>query len=183
MAHRIGQAYVYQLVSVLGLFLPAASALACRPCIGKNMTHFINSTYFEGYVIGKHNCPTAGPNPYSDPSVINTHCPFFIPWVPTVLEDVTFDDGAYQHYVDQISVISCLVYAVELSSKGVQPRWTSIGGVPAVCVNFTSFLQTLKNHTVVVNPGKLGMLHHFSPGAIKWFTVITCVLALLLALS
>lgn len=183
MAHRISQAHVHQLVSLLGVLLPTASALACRPCVGKNVTQFSNSTYFEGYVIGKHNCPTAGLNPNPDPAVINTHCPFFIPWVPTILEDVKFKDSAYQNYVDQVSVISCLVYAVEMSSKGVQPVWTSISGIPAVCVNFTSFVNALKNHTVVAHPGKLGMLHHFSPASIKWFTVITCVLALLLALS
>lgn len=183
MAHRVSQTYVCKLVGVLGLLVCTAEALACRPCLGKNATHFQNSTYFEGVVIGQHNCQTAGINPNPDPNVINPHCPFFIPWVPTIIEDVKFTDGAYQSYLDQLSLISCMVYAVEMHSKGVQPVWYSISGIPSVCVNFTSFVKALHNHTVVASPGKLDTLHHFSPNAIRWFSVITCVLSLLLALS
>lgn len=167
----------------MGLYVSSATALACRPCLGKNMTHFTNSTYFEGYVFGQHNCPTAGENPNKDPNVINTHCPFFIPWVPTILEDVNFSDGAYQHYVDQISLISCMVYAVEMHTKGLQPIWYSISGIPSVCVNFTSFVRALHNHTTNAVPTQMSMLHHFSPTTIRWFTVITFVIALLIALT
>lgn len=182
MAYRINKARLCELACIVGLYIPTAAALACRPCLGKNITHFQNSTYFEGYIFGQHNCPTAGENPSKDPNVINTHCPFFIPWVPTILEDVSFIDGAYQHYVDQISLISCMVYAVEMHTKGVQPIWYSISGIPSVCVNFTSFVQALHNHTTNAVPNQLSMLHHFSPTTVRWFSVITCVIALLIAL-
>lgn len=98
------------------------------------------------------------------------------------MDNVQFDDNAYQPYLDQLSFISCMVYAVEMGQRGVRPVLMNVSGVISVCVNYTSYLEHLKNFGKNLTAPQLGTLHHFSPDVIRWFTVITCVIAILVAL-
>lgn len=96
------------------------------------------------------------------------------------VRDAVHLNGTYQNYLDALTVISCLVYAVEMGSKGVHPRLFNVSGVISVCVNYTDFVRVVRNHTQFLEVDLKGhVLHFVHPSVIKWATVITCLVALL----
>lgn len=102
--------------------------------------------------------------------------------MPVLQEDVKFNDGAYQPYLDQLSFISCMVYAVDMGQRGLNPVFRNVSGVLSVCVNYTSYLSYLHTYHKNLTATQMSRLHHFSPETIRWATIITCVIAVLVAI-
>lgn len=173
MAYRTFEAVVY-LLAGLGHLYSLAEALGCRPCYGRNTADIqMKSNLAMPAAIETNKCKKPG-------SCQNGTVVFSL---KVDVSDQVHLNGTYQNYLDALSVIGCLVYAVEMGSKGVQPRLLNVSGVISVCVNFTDFVRVVRNHTTTLDGDHKGNILHFvHPSVIKWVTVITCVVSLLLAL-
>lgn len=184
MEYRIGQAVVFLLACYVGFHIPTAASLGCRPCIGRNVSHLENHTANPHPIaVAPASCVNqAGKSEKSMSYLACSHGEIKFPLMPVLSEDVKFNDGAYQPYLDQLSFISCMVYAVEMGQRGLSPVFRNVSGVLSVCVNYTSYLAYLSSYHKNLTAESLNRLHHFSPEAIRWATLITCVLAVLLAL-
>lgn len=168
----------------MGCHIPKAAALGCRPCIGRNVSHLHNQT------VNPHPMAVAPATCIGQDGKVTdsikylacSHGEIHFPLMPMLSEDVKFNDGAYQPYLDQLSFIGCMVYAVDMGQRGLTPVFRNVSGVLSVCVNFTSYLKHLNTYHRNLTATQLSRLHHFSPEAIRWATIITCVIAVLVAI-
>lgn len=184
MEYRINQAFVFLLACYVGFHIPKAAALGCRPCIGRNVSHLHNQTT-NPHPIAIAPAQCIGQDGQSQSSMKYLACSrgeIKFPLMPVLSEDVNFNDGAYQPYLDQLSFISCMVYAVDMGQRGLTPVFRNISGVLSVCVNYTSFLHHLNTYHQNLTATQISRLHHFSPETIRWATIITCVIAVLVAI-
>lgn len=170
MAHRVHQTLVLLLASACHI-TQFAEALGCRPCLGRDAALIVgNSNIAMPAAIETSKCRKSGSCPNG--TVVFT--------LKVDVKDSITLNGTYQEYLDALSVLGCLVYAVEMGSKGVHPRLMNVSGTPSVCVNFTDFVRVVRNHTTTLTEDLKGhVLHFVHPSVIKWVTVITCVIALL----
>lgn len=184
MEYRINQALVFLLACHVGFHIPKAAALGCRPCIGRNVSNLYNQTNNPHPIaVAPAQCINQeGKQENSIKYLSCSHGEIKFPLMPVLAEDVKFDDGAYQPYLDQLSFISCMVYAVDMGQRGLTPVFRNVSGVLSVCVNYTSYLNYLKTYHQNLTATQLSRLHHFSPETIRWATIITCVIAVLVAI-
>lgn len=184
MEYRIDQALVFLLACYVGLYIPTAAALGCRPCIGRNVSHLYNQTANPHPIaVAPAQCVGQDGKMKDATNYLScSHGEIKFPLMPVLSEDVNFNDGAYQPYLDQLSFISCMVYAVDMGQRGLTPVFRNVSGVLSVCVNYTSFLRHLNTYHKNLTASQLNRLHHVSPEAIRWATIITCVIAVLVAI-
>lgn len=184
MEYRINQALVFLLACYVGFYIPEAATLGCRPCIGRNISHLHNQTRNPHPIAV---APAICKNQEGiEEKAINylacSHGEIKFPLMPQLLEDVNFSDDSYQPYLDQLSFIGCMVYAVDMGQRGLTPVFRNVSGVLSVCVNYTSYVKYLHTYHKNLTASQLNRLHHFSPETIRWATIITCVIAVLVAI-
>lgn len=92
-----------------------------------------------------------------------------------------FTGGGHDDIANIVTLAACFVHAVELGQAGFVPAFYNYSGVLSVCVNYTDYLSHVKNftHHQVLS---LHTRHVLSPAAIRWGTVISLCLAVLLAI-
>nr|WGO81915.1 GP4 [Porcine reproductive and respiratory syndrome virus] len=161
-----------------------SQAFACKPCFSSSLSDIKTNT-------------TAAPNfvPLQDISCLRhgnststafrkiPQCRTAIgtPVYITITANVT--DENYLHSSDLLMLSSCLFYASEMSEKGFKVIFGNVSGIVAVCVNFTSYVQHVKDFTrrsLVV--AHVRLLHFMTPETMRWATVLACLFAILLAI-
>nr|AAD32104.1 envelope protein GP4 [Porcine reproductive and respiratory syndrome virus] len=164
--------------------LLVSSAFACKPCFSSSLSDIkTNTTAAAGFaVLQDISCLRHG-NPSSEAIRKIPQCRTAIgtPVYVTVTANVT--DENYLHSSDLLMLSSCLFYASEMSEKGFKVVFGNVSGIVAVCVNFTSYVQHVKEFTqrsLVVDHVRL--LHFMTPETMRWATVLACLFAILLAI-
>nr|UWL59108.1 GP4 protein [Porcine reproductive and respiratory syndrome virus] len=161
-----------------------SQAFACKPCFSSSLSDIqTNTTAAAGFaVLQDVSCLRHG---YSSSEAFrkSRQCRTAIgtPVYITVTANVT--DENYLHSSDLLMLSSCLFYASEMSEKGFKVIFGNVSGVVAVCVNFTSYVQHVKELTqrsLVVDHVRL--LHFMTPETMRWATVLACLFAILLAI-
>nr|ANP24088.1 GP4 [Porcine reproductive and respiratory syndrome virus]ANP24102.1 GP4 [Porcine reproductive and respiratory syndrome virus]ANP24109.1 GP4 [Porcine reproductive and respiratory syndrome virus]ANP24116.1 GP4 [Porcine reproductive and respiratory syndrome virus] len=161
-----------------------SQAFACKPCFSSSLSDITtNTTAAAGFaVLQDISCLRHG---HQTPETIgkSRQCRTAIgtPVYITVTANVT--DENYLHSSDLLMLSSCLFYASEMSEKGFKVIFGNVSGIVAVCVNFTSYVQHVKESTqrsLVVNHVRL--LHFMTPETMRWATVLACLFAVLLAI-
>nr|QNL10115.1 GP4 [Porcine reproductive and respiratory syndrome virus] len=164
--------------------LMVSQAFACKPCFSSHLSDIkTNTTAAAGFaVLQDISCLRHG---HSSPEAIrkSRQCRTAIgtPVYITVTANVT--DENYLHSSDLLMLSSCLFYASEMSEKGFKVIFGNVSGIVAVCVNFTSYVQHVKEFTqrsLVVDHVRL--LHFMTPETMRWATVLACLFAILLAI-
>lgn len=175
MEYRIDQALVFLLACYVGFHLPEAAALGCRPCIGRNVSHLTNHTVNPSPIaVAPATCINQEGNSERSMNYLAcSHGEIKFPLMPVLSEDVNFNDDAYQPYLDQLSFVSCMVYAVDMGQRGLTPVFRNISGVLSVCVNYTSYLKHLNTYHQNLTATQISRLHHFSPETIRWATLLS----------
>nr|ALD60038.1 glycosylated membrane protein 4 [Porcine reproductive and respiratory syndrome virus]ALD60054.1 glycosylated membrane protein 4 [Porcine reproductive and respiratory syndrome virus] len=161
-----------------------SQAFACKPCFSSSLSDIkTNTTAASGFVVLQDiSCLRHGDS--SSPTIRkSSQCRTAIgtPVYITVTANVT--DENYLHSSDLLMLSSCLFYASEMSEKGFKVVFGNVSGVVAVCVNFTSYVQHVKEFTqrsLVVDHVRL--LHFMTPETMRWATVLACLFAILLAI-
>nr|AAB32581.1 orf4 [Porcine reproductive and respiratory syndrome virus] len=97
----------------------------------------------------------------------------------TITANVT--DENYLHSSDLLMLSSCLFYASEMSEKGFEVVFGNVSGIVAVCVNFTSYVQHVREFTQLLLD-RVRLLHFMTPETMRWATVLACLFAILLAI-
>nr|QGY98562.1 glycosylated protein 4 [Porcine reproductive and respiratory syndrome virus] len=161
-----------------------SQAFACKPCFSSSLSDIkTNTTAAAGFaVLQDVSCLRHG---YSSSEAFrkSRQCRTAIgtPVYITVTANVT--DENYLHSSDLLMLSSCLFYASEMSEKGFKVIFGNVSGTVAVCVNFTSYVQHVKELTrrsLVVDHVRL--LHFMTPETMRWATVLACLFAILLAI-
>nr|AKC92888.1 glycosylated protein 4 [Porcine reproductive and respiratory syndrome virus]AKC92952.1 glycosylated protein 4 [Porcine reproductive and respiratory syndrome virus] len=161
-----------------------SQAFACKPCFSSSLSDIkTNTTAAAGFaVLQDVSCLRHG---YSSSEAFrkSRQCRTAIgtPVYITVTANVT--DENYLHSSDLLMLSSCLFYASEMSEKGFKVIFGNVSGIVAVCVNFTSYVQHVKELTrrsLVVDHVRL--LHFMTPETMRWATVLACLFAILLAI-
>nr|AEA39630.1 glycosylated minor envelope protein [Porcine reproductive and respiratory syndrome virus] len=161
-----------------------SQAFACKPCFSSSLSDIQTNTTAapSSVVLQDISCLRHG---YSPSSAIrkSSQCRTAIgtPVYITITANVT--DENYLHSSDLLMLSSCLFYASEMSEKGFKVVFGNVSGVVAVCVNFTSYVQHVKEFTqrsLVVDHVRL--LHFMTPETMRWATVLACLFAILLAI-
>nr|AKS03797.1 GP4 [Porcine reproductive and respiratory syndrome virus] len=159
-------------------------AFACKPCFSSSLSDIkTNTTASAGFaVLQDISCLRHG-NTTSKAFRKISQCRTAIgtPVYITITANVT--DENYLHSSDLLMLSSCLFYASEMSEKGFKVVFGNVSGIVAVCVNFTSYVQHVKEFTqrsLVVDHVRL--LHFMSPETMRWATVLACLFAILLAI-
>nr|AGK45333.1 GP4 [Porcine reproductive and respiratory syndrome virus] len=164
--------------------LVVSQAFACKPCFSSSLSDIkTNTTAAANFAILQdisclrhgHQAPEAFRKIRQCRTSIGT--PVYI----TITANVT--DENYLHSSDLLMLSSCLFYASEMSEKGFKVVFGNVSGVVAVCVNFTSYVQHVKEFTqrsLVVDHVRL--LHFMTPETMRWATVLACLFAVLLAI-
>nr|QIJ55875.1 GP4 [Porcine reproductive and respiratory syndrome virus] len=164
--------------------LVVSQAFACKPCFSSSLSDIkTNTTAAAGFAtLQDVSCLRHGNTTFQTfrkarqcRTAIGT--PVYI----TITANVT--DENYLHSSDLLMLSSCLFYASEMSEKGFQVMFGNVSGVVAVCVNFTSYVQHVKEFThrsLVVDHVRL--LHFMTPETMRWATVLACLFAILLAI-
>nr|AKC92880.1 glycosylated protein 4 [Porcine reproductive and respiratory syndrome virus] len=161
-----------------------SQAFACKPCFSSSLSDIkTNTTAAAGFaVLQDVSCLRHG---YSSSEAFrkSRQCRTAIgtPVYITVTANVT--DENYLHSSDLLMLSSCLFYASEMSEKGFEVIFGNVSGIVAVCVNFTSYVQHVKELTLrslVVDHVRL--LHFMTPETMRWATVLACLFAILLAI-
>nr|ABU43260.1 GP4 envelope protein [Porcine reproductive and respiratory syndrome virus] len=164
--------------------LLVSQAFACKPCFSSSLSNIkTNTTAAAGFaVLQDISCLRHG---YSSSEAIrkSRQCRTAIgtPVYITVTANVT--DENYLHSSDLLMLSSCLFYASEMSEKGFKVILGNVSGIVAVCVNFTSYVQHVKEFTqrsLVVDHVRL--LHFMTPETMRWATVLACLFAILLSI-
>nr|ABU43278.1 GP4 envelope protein [Porcine reproductive and respiratory syndrome virus] len=160
-----------------------SQAFACKPCFSSSLSDIqTNTTAAAGFaVLQDISCLRHGHSP-SEATRKSRQCRTAIgtPVYITVTANVT--DENYLHSSDLLMLSSCLFYASEMSEKGFKVIFGNVSGIVAVCVNFTSYVQHVKEFTqrsLVVDHVRL--LHFMTPETMRWATVLACLFAILLA--
>nr|UNH55715.1 GP4 [Porcine reproductive and respiratory syndrome virus] len=161
-----------------------SQAFACKPCfssslsdIKTNTTSAASSVVLQDISCLRHNNPPSATLRKIPQCRTAIGTPVYI----TVTANVT--DENYLHSSDLLMLSSCLFYASEMSEKGFKVIFGNVSGIVAVCVNFTSYVQHVKEFTqqsLVVDHVRL--LHFMTPETMRWATVLACLFAILLAI-
>nr|AYP65246.1 envelope glycoprotein 4 [Porcine reproductive and respiratory syndrome virus] len=161
-----------------------SQAFACKPCFSSSLANIkTNTTAAAGFaVLQDVSCLRHG-DPASAALRKIPQCRTAIgtPVYITVTANVT--DENYLHSSDLLMLSSCLFYASEMSEKGFKVVFGNVSGIVAVCVNFTSYVQHVKEVTqrsLIIDHVRL--LHFMTPETMRWATVLACLFAILLAL-
>nr|UOA03957.1 envelope glycoprotein 4 [Porcine reproductive and respiratory syndrome virus 2] len=161
-----------------------SQAFACKPCFSSSLADIkTNTTAAAGFAVLQdisclrhgHSATKAFRKVPQCRTAIGT--PVYI----TITANVT--DENYLHSSDLLMLSSCLFYASEMSEKGFKVIFGNVSGIVAVCVNFTSYVQHVKESTqrsLVVDHVRL--LHFMTPETMRWATVLACLFAILLAI-
>nr|ABF19770.1 envelope glycoprotein GP4 [Porcine reproductive and respiratory syndrome virus] len=164
--------------------LLVSQAFACKPCFSSSLSDIkTNTTAAAGFAILQDiSCLRHG-NSTSEAFRKIPQCRTAIgtPVYITITANVT--DENYLHSSDLLMLSACLFYASEMSEKGFKVVFGNVSGIVAVCVNFTSYVQHVKESTqrsLVVNHVRL--LHFMTPETMRWATVLACLFAILLAI-
>nr|AGW31679.1 GP4 [Porcine reproductive and respiratory syndrome virus] len=164
--------------------LLVSQAFACKPCFSSSLSDITtNTTAAASSVVLQDISCLRHSNPSSETFRKIPQCRTAIgtPVYITITANVT--DGNYLHSSDLLMLSSCLFYASEMSEKGFKVVFGNVSGIVAVCVNFTSYVQHVKEFTrrsLVVDHVRL--LHFMTPEAMRWATVLACLFAILLAI-
>nr|UVH34354.1 GP4 [Porcine reproductive and respiratory syndrome virus] len=174
--------FLFLLVGFERFMVP--QAFACKPCfssslsdIKTNTTSAASSVVLQDISCLRHSNP---PLP-AFRKIPQCRTAIGTPVYITVTANVT--DENYLHSSDLLMLSSCLFYASEMSEKGFKVIFGNVSGIVAVCVNFTSYVQHVKEFTqrsLVVDHVRL--LHFMSPETMRWATVLACLFAILLAI-
>nr|ATY35825.1 glycoprotein 4 [Porcine reproductive and respiratory syndrome virus] len=161
-----------------------SQAFACKPCfssslseIKTNTTSAASSVVLQDISCLRHNNPSSAAFRKISQCRTAIGTPVYI----TITANVT--DENYLHSSDLLMLSSCLFYASEMSEKGFEVIFGNVSGIVAVCVNFTSYVQHVKEFTqrsLVVDHVRL--LHFMTPETMRWATVLACLFAILLAI-
>nr|QIJ55795.1 GP4 [Porcine reproductive and respiratory syndrome virus] len=161
-----------------------SQAFACKPCFSSSLSDIkTNTTAAASFaVLQDISCFGRGNTTSKAISKIR-QCRTAIgtPVYITITANVT--DENYLHSSDLLMLSSCLFYASEMSEKGFKVVFGNVSGVVAVCVNFTSYVQHVKEFThrsLVVDHVRL--LHFMTPETMRWAPVLACLFAILLAI-
>nr|AHC53183.1 ORF4 [Porcine reproductive and respiratory syndrome virus] len=165
-------------------YFVVSQAFACKPCfssslsdIKTNTTAAPSSIVLQDISCLRHSYPASSAFRKSPRCRTAIGTPVYI----TITANVT--DENYLHSSDLLLLSSCLFYASEMSEKGFKVVFGNVSGIVAVCVNFTSYVQHVKEFTqrsLVVNHVRL--LHFMTPETMRWATVLACLFAILLAI-
>nr|ANP23829.1 GP4 [Porcine reproductive and respiratory syndrome virus] len=164
--------------------LLVSQAFACKPCFSSSLSDIRTNTTTgaNSVVLQDISCLRHG---YSSSEAIrkSRQCRTAIgtPVYITITANVT--DENYLHSSDLLMLSSCLFYASEMSEKGFKVIFGNVSGIVAVCVNFTSYVQHVKEFTqrsLVIDHVRL--LHFMTPETMRWATVLACLFAILLAI-
>nr|WML15800.1 GP4 [Porcine reproductive and respiratory syndrome virus] len=161
-----------------------SQAFACKPCfssslsdIKTNTTNAASSVVLQDISCLRH----SNPSPTAFRKIPQCRTAIGTPVYISVTANVT--DENYLHSSDLLMLSSCLFYASEMSEKGFKVVFGNVSGIVAVCVNFTSYVQHVKEFTqrsLVVDHVRL--LHFMTPETMRWATVLACLFAILLAI-
>nr|AVW82206.1 glycosylated protein 4 [Porcine reproductive and respiratory syndrome virus] len=161
-----------------------SQAFACKPCFSSSLSDIkTNTTAAAGFAILQDiGCLRHG-DPSSEAFRKIPQCRTAVgtPVYITITANVT--DENYLHSSDLLMLSSCLFYASEMSEKGFKVVFGNVSGIVAVCVNFTSYVQHVREFTqrsLVVDHVRL--LHFMTPETMRWATVLACLFAILLAI-
>nr|UEE94920.1 GP4 [Porcine reproductive and respiratory syndrome virus 2] len=161
-----------------------SQAFACKPCFSSSLSDIKTNTTSaaSSVVLQDIGCLRHGYAP-SEAFRKSRQCRTAIgtPVYITVTANVT--DENYLHSSDLLMLSSCLFYASEMSEKGFKVVFGNVSGIVAVCVNFTSYVQHVREVTqrsLVVDHVRL--LHFMTPETMRWATVLACLFAILLAI-
>nr|UOA04038.1 envelope glycoprotein 4 [Porcine reproductive and respiratory syndrome virus 2] len=161
-----------------------SQAFACKPCFSSSLSDIkTNTTAAAGFAILQDISCLGHSNPSHEAFRKVPQCRTAIgtPVYVTITANVT--DENYLHSSDLLMLSSCLFYASEMSEKGFKVVFGNVSGIVAVCVNFTSYVQHVKELTqrsLVVDHVRL--LHFMTPETMRWATVLACLFAILLAI-
>nr|QIJ55880.1 GP4 [Porcine reproductive and respiratory syndrome virus] len=164
--------------------LVVSQAFACKPCFSSSLSDIKTNTTEAGtsVVLQDVSCLRHGnPAPQTFRKIRQCRTAIGTPVYITITANVT--DENYLHSSDLLMLSSCLFYASEMSEKGFKVVFGNVSGVVAVCVNFTSYVQHVKEVTqrsLVVDHVRL--LHFMTPETMRWATVLACLFAILLAI-
>nr|ASV51641.1 envelope glycoprotein 4 [Porcine reproductive and respiratory syndrome virus] len=164
--------------------LLVSQAFACKPCFSSSLADIkTNTTAAAGFaVLQDISCLRHGdPSHKTFRKVPQCRTAIGTPVYITITANVT--DENYLHSSDLLMLSSCLFYASEMSEKGFKVIFGNVSGIVAVCVNFTSYVQHVKESTqrsLVVDHVRL--LHFMTPETMRWATVLACLFAILLAI-
>nr|ASV51617.1 envelope glycoprotein 4 [Porcine reproductive and respiratory syndrome virus] len=161
-----------------------SQAFACKPCFSSSLSNIeTNTTTASGFVtLQDVSCLRHGDT--SSPAfrkIPQCRTAIGTPVYITITANVT--DESYLHSSDLLLLSSCLFYASEMSEKGFKVVFGNVSGIVAVCVNFTSYVQHVREFTqrsLVVDHVRL--LHFMTPETMRWATVLACLFAILLAI-
>nr|WDU97819.1 glycosylated protein 4 [Porcine reproductive and respiratory syndrome virus] len=161
-----------------------SQAFACKPCFSSSLSDIKANTTSAASSVVLQDISCLGhtnPSPTAFRKVSQCRTAIGTPVYITVTANVT--DGNYLHSSDLLMLSSCLFYASEMSEKGFKVIFGNVSGIVAVCVNFTSYVQHVKEFTqrsLVVDHVRL--LHFMTPETMRWATVLACLFAILLAI-
>nr|QIJ55830.1 GP4 [Porcine reproductive and respiratory syndrome virus] len=161
-----------------------SQAFACKPCFSSSLSEIkTNTTAAAGFAVLQDISCLRHRDPSSKAFRKIPQCQTAIgtPVYITITANVT--DENYLHSSDLLMLSSCLFYASEMSEKGFKVVFGNVSGIVAVCVNFTSYVQHVKEFTqrsLVVDHVRL--LHFMTPETMRWATVLACLFAILLAI-
>nr|AWK48877.1 glycosylated membrane protein 4 [Porcine reproductive and respiratory syndrome virus] len=174
--------FLFLLVGFERFMVP--QAFACKPCfssslsdIKTNTTSAASSVVLQDISCLRH----SNPSPAAFRKIPQCRAAIGTPVYISVTANVT--DENYLHSSDLLMLSSCLFYASEMSEKGFKVIFGNVSGIVAVCVNFTSYVQHVKEFTqrsLVVDHVRL--LHFMTPETMRWATVLACLFAILLAI-
>nr|WML15818.1 GP4 [Porcine reproductive and respiratory syndrome virus] len=161
-----------------------SQAFACKPCFSSSLSDIRTNTSSAAtsVVLQDISCLRHGnPSPEAFRKIPQCRTAVGTPVYITITANVT--DENYLHSSDLLMLSSCLFYASEMSEKGFKVVFGNVSGIVAVCVNFTSYVQHVKEFTqrsLVVDHVRL--LHFMTPETMRWATVLACLFAILLAI-
>nr|QIJ55815.1 GP4 [Porcine reproductive and respiratory syndrome virus] len=161
-----------------------SQAFACKPCFSSSLSDIkTNTTAAAGFAtLQDISCLRHGNTPTKAfRKIPQCRTAIGTPVYITITANVT--DENYLHSSDLLMLSSCLFYASEMSEKGFKVVFGNVSGIVAVCVNFTSYVQHVKEFTqrsLVVDHVRL--LHFMTPETMRWATVLACLFAILLAI-
>nr|QPK41167.1 GP4 [Porcine reproductive and respiratory syndrome virus] len=164
--------------------LMVSQAFACKPCFSSSLSDINTNTTSaaSSVVLQDISCLRHGNSSSAAfRKVPQCRAAIGTPVYVTVTANVT--DENYLHSSDLLMLSSCLFYASEMSEKGFKVIFGNVSGIVAVCVNFTSYVQHVKEFTqrsLVVDHVRL--LHFMTPETMRWATVLACLFAILLAI-
>ncbi|AJG06162.1 GP4 glycoprotein [African pouched rat arterivirus] len=174
----VGSALVFMLAS--NVHFSDAAAVLCTPCGAVNAT-FANYTYLESF--GHH-------QPYIAKATMDEHssessegaCQFM--YIGGVVRSVNISVqagfGSYAKQAHLLAFADCLLTAHDYIEHGIEVHVRLVKGVLSMCVNATEtrHLEYLHFEKLVNSKTKYRWL---SPTAMRWATIISCVIAILLA--